>query len=156
MSRPARRRRGSGIGLVGLYAVFAAIALCANLGSQWLASAVLARVLSPSYAIVAALLVGTVIGVVVKYALDKRYIFRYQTTSVGHEARTFVVYALLSVATTIVFWAFELGSAAVFQTDVARYAGGAVGLVVGYTVKYVLDSKYTFVRVADGGVEGRA
>jgi putative flippase GtrA len=94
--------------------------------------------------VIVALVIGTLAGVLVKYSLDKRYIFRYRASSAVHEVRTFMVYALLSGVTTIIFWGFELGFGAVFQSAAARYLGGGIGLVIGYFVKYALDKKYTF------------
>ncbi len=126
--------------LTGLYAAFAALSIAVNLGSQWLVSTV-ARGAS---GVIVALIIGTLAGVLVKYSLDKRYIFRYRATSAVHEVRTFMVYALLSGVTTIIFWGFELGFGAVFHSAAARYLGGGIGLVIGYFVKYALDKKYTF------------
>lgn len=137
-------RSASGIKLGGLYAVFAAIAIGVNLGAQWVTNAALPG----TYTVIVALLIGTLAGIAVKYALDKRYIFRYRTTSHVHELRTFTVYAFLSIFPTIIFWGFELGSEAVFRSPEARYLGGFAGLVIGYAVKYALDKRFTFIDAA--------
>lgn len=144
MSGPFPASAAARLRLAVLYGAFAAISIGVNLGVQWVTSALLAG----GYAIIVALLAGTLAGLIVKYALDKRYIFRCHTTSGIHELRTFIVYSLLSVATTVIFWGFELGFAAVFRTVAARYLGGALGLVIGYAVKFVLDRTYTFARAA--------
>ena len=126
--------------LTGLYAAFAALSIVVNLGSQWMVS----TAVRGAFGVIVALVIGTLAGVLVKYSLDKRYIFRYRASSAVHEVRTFMVYALLSGVTTIIFWGFELGFGAVFQSAAARYLGGGIGLVIGYFVKYALDKKYTF------------
>jgi hypothetical protein len=35
--------------------------------------------------------VGTLAGLVIKYVLDKRYIFRFQTQNVSHDSQTFLL-----------------------------------------------------------------
>ena len=140
MSAPSLKAAPSRARLTGLYAAFAALSIAVNLGSQWMIN-IVAR---GEVGVIVSLVIGTLAGVLVKYSLDKRYIFRYRTGSAVQEVRTFVVYALVSGVTTIIFWGFELGFGAAFQSAAARYLGGGIGLVIGYIVKYALDKKYTF------------
>lgn len=127
--------------LATLYVVFAAMSTVVNLGSQ----AVLLRLLSADYKVFIALVIGTGVGLLTKYLLDKRWIFQFQTTSKTHEARTFTIYTVFSLLTTLVFWGFELGALWVFKSETAQMIGGLVGLAIGYIWKYWLDKKYTFV-----------
>lgn len=124
-----------------LYVTFAVIAACANFGSQW----IVLEACTGFLRVWIALFVGTGVGLVVKYVLDKRWIFMFQTKSVKHEGKTFVIYTVFSVVTTLVFWVFELGALVIFGTQSAQFVGGAVGLSIGYLVKYQLDKRYTFV-----------
>ena len=52
---------------------------------------------------------GTGIGLVVKYALDKKYIFYYATRHIKEDVQKLILYGFMAVITTIIFWSFELG-----------------------------------------------
>ena len=123
------------------YGVFSVIATLINLASQELTI----KVYSGSYALYAALLVGTMAGLISKYCLDKKFIFAFFTRSQRHNLDTFVAYAVTGVLTTALFWGFELGSEFWFGGKSARYSGAAIGLTIGYVVKYQLDSRMVFV-----------
>ena len=126
--------------VAALYTVFAAIATVANIGAQDL----LVRVVQGRHAILLSVLFGTGVGLVVKYVLDKRYIFRFQTRSVAHDGQVFLLYALMGVVTTVIFWGFEFGFQALFGTREMRYLGGVLGLAIGYLAKYQLDKRFVF------------
>jgi hypothetical protein len=53
---------------------------------------------------------------------------------------------------TAVFWAVEISFDALFEFAAARYVGAAVGLTLGYSLKYELDRRFVFV--AKDGREG--
>jgi putative flippase GtrA len=122
------------------YGIFALIATVANIGTQDL----FIRLYHGPWHIALSMVLGTGVGLVVKYGLDKRYIFRFQTTSVAHDTRTFALYAFMGVITTAVFWGFEWGFHWAFETKEMRYLGGVIGLVIGYLSKYHLDKRYVF------------
>jgi len=122
------------------YTIFAGLATIANIGSQDLSL----RVYSGTYAILLSVFIGTGIGLVVKYLLDKRYIFAYETRDLAHDTRTFMVYTLMGLVTTVVFWGFEFGFQWLFHDKGMRYLGGVIGLAIGYWLKYELDKRYTF------------
>jgi len=122
------------------YTIFAVLATAANIGSQDLA----VRVYAGPYSILLSVFFGTGIGLVVKYLLDKRYIFAFQTRDLAHDTRTFLLYSLMGVVTTVVFWGFEFGFQWAFQDKGMRYLGGVIGLAIGYWVKYQLDKRYVF------------
>src|SRR5690606_13786405 len=126
------------------YTLFAVLATAANLGTQILAL----QVYSGAWALMVAIVAGTGVGLVIKYVLDKRYIFRYLTRSAAHEGKTFLLYTFTGVATTIIFWGFELGFDAVFGTASARYTGAVLGLAIGYVAKYQLDKRHVFREAA--------
>lgn len=122
------------------YFIFAIIATAANICTQDL----VVRAYSGNWHILASVIVGTGVGLVVKYVLDKKYIFRFRARSVSHDTRTFVLYTAMGLATTVIFWGFEFGFHHLFETREMRYLGGVMGLAIGYLVKYHLDKRYVF------------
>ena len=122
------------------YSIFAAAATGTNLFSQYL----LFKFFSGKYLIYAALIVGTLTGLIVKYLLDKKYIFRYKTIQVSEDLLKFFLYSIMGIFTTIIFWGFELGFHFIFKTENAKFIGAAIGLTIGYFVKYRLDRRYVF------------
>lgn len=127
-----------------LYAAFSAIATAANLGAQWL---VIALYHGP-YAVPISVLVGTATGLPIKYALEKRHVFEFETRSLSHDSRLFVLYTALGALTTLVFWGIEWAFHHAFGTDGMRYLGGAIGLTLGSVMKYHLDKRFVFVHRA--------
>lgn len=124
-----------------LYALFAALATSANLGTQALA----VWVYRDAYAIQISILAGTAVGLLIKYILDKRHIFGFQADSIRHDSKLFALYSAMGVFTTALFWGVEYTFHWLFGTDAMRYLGGAIGLALGYVIKYHLDKRYVFV-----------
>ena len=133
LSRPPR-----GVALVVAYASFAAVATLANLAAQ---TASLAVYRGP-HALWVAIAAGTLAGIVPKYALDKRWIFDDRSAGPSAHARRFTTYTLLSVATTVIFWATEI----IFSQLGGEWhlAGAVLGLALGYWAKFHLDRRFTF------------
>jgi putative flippase GtrA len=123
------------------YTAFAVLATLANLGAQRL-------VLGLGGALLLAMVVGTGLGLVVKYALDKRWIFDDRSSGLAAHSRRFSLYTLMGVATTLIFWGFEATFWHIGQTQMARETGAVLGLGVGYGVKYVLDRRFVFTAQA--------
>jgi putative flippase GtrA len=123
-----------------LYALLAAIATTANIGAQELAI----RAYHGRFGVAAAVVVGTAVGLGVKYLLDKRYIFGFQARDLQHDMWTFVLYTVMGIATTLLFWAFEFSFNRIFETKEMRYAGALIGLGLGYWAKYHLDKRFVF------------
>ncbi|CAK0762304.1 GtrA domain-containing protein [Gammaproteobacteria bacterium] len=122
------------------YSIFALIATAANIGSQDIAT----RCYTGSYAVTLSVVFGTVVGLLMKYVLDKKYIFKFQTKSVAHDTQVFALYTLMGILTTTIFWSFEFGFDLWFASKTARYLGGVVGLSIGYWMKYHLDKRFVF------------
>lgn len=122
------------------YAVFAMIATAANIGTQ----DVVVSMYSGTLQVLISIIAGTIVGLLVKYVLDKRYIFRFHVRNAVHDGRTFLLYSLMGVFTTFIFWGFEFGFDYLFKTKELRYLGGVIGLTVGYTAKYHLDKHFVF------------
>lgn len=127
------------MGIAALYIIFAAIATAANLISQEAVS----QAYVGSYSLYLSILCGTLVGLVVKYVLDKKYIFKFEAK--GKDGRAFALYSLMGVVTTLIFWGTELLFEVLFGTKTMRYTGAVIGLAIGYIVKYRLDKKYVFV-----------
>ena len=121
------------------YVLFAVIAGICNLATQEATIQLL-----PSATIVPSVLAGTAIGFIVKYVLDKRYIFLDPRDSHVAEMRKVLIYGFFSVLTTMLFWAVELSAWHIFQTVEAKYAGAVIGLSLGNWIKYLLDKRYVF------------
>ena len=126
--------------LVLRYAVFAVIATVANLAAQRL---VLASVEGRAK-LTLAVLVGTAVGLVIKYLLDKRWIFFDTSKGAAMHSKKFSLYTLMGVITTAIFWGAETSFWMIWQTDFMREVGAVSGLAVGYFIKYKLDRKYVF------------
>jgi putative flippase GtrA len=122
------------------YFIFALIATAANIGAQDL----FIRTYGGVFDILASVVVGTGVGLVVKYILDKRYIFRFRAHSVVHDSQTFALYSVMGLVTTVIFWGFEFVFHHIFETKEMRYLGGIIGLAIGYLTKYHLDKRYVF------------
>ncbi|MFK7864811.1 MAG: GtrA family protein [Pseudohongiellaceae bacterium] len=130
----------SAVKTVSLYSAFAAIATLVNLLTQEITSGLVRG----DFEVQLAILAGTATGLISKYYLDARYIFESKADSTNQSAIEFARYALTGVGTTLLFWGFELGFDAYFETKSARYIGAIIGLTLGYYVKYQLDNHFVF------------
>lgn len=128
--------------IVLLYALFATIATGANLASQ----AIITALYRGQYNIALSIVVGTIVGLPIKYLLDKKYIFGFRTANLVHDGKLFVVYGSTAVVTTAVFWGAEYLFQFLFGGDIMRLVGGAIGLVAGYLIKYRLDKRFVFIQ----------
>ena len=82
-------------------------------------------------------------------------IFKEKTSHIGHitiacfmkkdDAKNFVLYSLMGVFTTIIFWGTEIAFDALSQNPNSKYLGAIIGLSIGYIIKYFLDKKFVFI-----------
>ncbi len=128
--------------LVLRYSLFAVIATVVNLLTQEFSM----QLYSGRYALYLSIASGTLTGLYTKFILDKRYIFAFETQGLGDHGKHFLLYSFMGVFTTIIFWGTELTFHFVYETSAMRYLGGAIGLAVGYWIKYQLDKRFVFVR----------
>lgn len=91
-----------------------------------------------------AMLAGTLVGLIVKYILDKKYIFYHIPQDKADDVKKFAIYTAMGILTTVIFWGTELGFDALFKSENAKYLGAIIGLSIGYAIKYFLDKKYVF------------
>ena len=126
--------------LILRYAAFAVVATLANLATQ---RTVLHFGDSGGY-FAAAVGAGTLVGLVIKYLLDKRWIFRDTEGGLRNHGRKFTLYTVMGLVTTAIFWGTETAFWLIWRTDLMREAGAILGLSVGYVVKYRLDRRFVF------------
>lgn len=130
----------TGPGLALRYTLFAVIATLANLGMQRLVLTA-----GDSGAVfTAAIGAGTLVGLVVKYVLDKRWIFYDSSTGLRAHGRKFALYTAMGIVTTCIFWGSETAFWLIWGTDTMRELGAILGLMVGYVTKYILDRRFVF------------
>ncbi|KHQ54560.1 GtrA family protein [Mameliella alba] len=122
------------------YAGFAVLATLANLATQRLV--LLAGDGGTAFAL--AVGAGTLVGLVVKYLLDKRWIFYDDATGLRAHGRKFTLYTVMGIVTTAVFWGTETAFWIFWKTDVMRELGAVLGLTIGYVIKYNLDRRFVF------------
>lgn len=127
--------------LVVKYSLFAVISTLLNLLFQFLSF----QLYSGFASLYIAMFIGTLVGLFVKYLLDKHYIFHHMALNKRDDARKFAIYSFMGIFTTIIFWGTEIAFDALFETPYAKYVGAVTGLTVGYVIKYFLDKKYVFV-----------
>jgi len=123
------------------YTTFAIFATAINLAFQYLSM----QVCSGVFELYIAILVGTIVGLVTKYILDKKWIFYHIPRDKKDDAKKFIRYSFMGVLTTCIFWGTELAFAHFFTYPFAMYVGAIVGLSIGYVIKYYLDKKYVFI-----------
>lgn len=124
------------------YIIFAIIATAGNLLSQRLVF----QLLNHRYELYIGILIGTLVGLVIKYVLDKKYIFAFVTADLKDDLHKFTLYSIMGVITTLIFWGAEVSFDWIFKTESARYVGAIIGLSIGYYTKYRLDKRFVFNR----------
>jgi len=123
-----------------LYTLFASITVVINIICQ----IIFINFYMGIFSIHLSVLFGTVAGMPVKYFLEKRYIFCFETKRLSHDAKLFSLYTIMGLFTTGIFWCTEYFFHEVFSTDNMRYVGGVIGLIVGNYLKHQLDKRYVF------------
>lgn len=125
------------------YIIFAVIATIFNILTQ----DILSYLYNGRFDVFISIFIGTAIGLVIKFILDKRYIFKYHNSKLKKNSQVFVLYTVMGIITTAVFWGFEFGFHYLFATKEMRYLGAIIGLMIGYVCKYYLDKRYVFTQV---------
>lgn len=123
------------------YALFALVSTMINLLFQYVSFTVYNGFL----ALYIAMFFGTLSGLLAKYILDKQYIFYHIPKDKQDDAKKFILYSFMGIFTTMIFWGTEIIFEMFLEAENARYLGAAIGLGIGYIIKYHLDKKYVFV-----------
>ena len=126
--------------LIVKYFSFILIATIVNLLTQLL----IFQLFEGWFVLYAALALATLTGLITKYFLDKKWIFNYKATSKSDNLNKFGLYSLMGIFTTAIFWGSEMFFFHILAFDGSQYVGGALGLAIGYLVKYFLDKKFVF------------
>ena len=126
--------------LVLKYSFFALIATIINLFTQFISLAIY----SQNFSLYIAMFFGTLTGLIAKYILDKKYIFYYVVKDKKEDSQKFILYSIMGVFTTLIFWGFEIGFDYIFDSEIAKYIGAIIGLSIGYITKYFRDKKFVF------------
>lgn len=122
------------------YTLFSALSIIVNLGSQ----AIIFLLSSQWYNFYIALIVGTGSGLVLKYMLDKKYIFYHIPRSKSDDIKKFTLYTMMGGITTFIFWVVEYLFFKFVPMEFSQYIGGGIGLIIGYYIKYKLDKRFVF------------
>ena len=122
------------------YFLFAIASTIVNLLFQYLSFLVYEGFLD----LYVAMFIGTLAGLILKYILDKKYIFFHTPKSKKDDGKKFFLYSVMGVFTTFIFWGFEIGFDYMYESENAKYVGAVLGLSIGYVVKYFLDKKFVF------------
>lgn len=122
------------------YTLFAGISTLINLLFQFLSF----QFYKGFGAFYAALIIGTLSGLLTKYILDKKWIFYHTPKNKQDDAKKFILYSFMGVFTTLVFWGTEMTFYYLIPNPGAKYMGAFLGLAAGYVIKYFLDKKYVF------------
>lgn len=128
------------INLIAKYILFALIATILNLFTQY----IFLKMYYGVGSLYLAMFLGTLIGLVIKYILDKNYIFKYRINNKKEELKKILLYSFLGIFTTLIFWSFEIAFDKIFEYDLAKYVGGLLGLALGYYLKFTLDKNIVF------------
>ncbi|MEM6973142.1 MAG: GtrA family protein [Pseudomonadota bacterium] len=132
--------------LVLRYGLFAVIATVANLAAQRLVLSLGPDGSEGAMLFAGAVGAGTLVGLVIKYLLDKRWIFFDEATGVRAHGQKFSLYTAMGVVTTLIFWGVETVFWLVWQTHLMREIGAVIGLSIGYVIKYQLDRRFVFTQ----------
>ena len=121
------------------YILFAVLATLVNLGTQEMTIRI-----APVAPLTSSIIMGTAAGFILKYVLDKKWVFDDDYGGHRQEFQKIALYGVFSVLTTLVFWGSEVAFWMIWQTDLAKYTGAVLGLAIGYAAKFILDRTYVF------------
>ena len=140
-----------------IYVLFAFISTGINLGTQFLVSFAVDKSGYGVFMIsikenitvklVCAMAIATIVSFLFKFIVDKFFIFNDRDNKIRENIRQIIFYGSFAVITTLVFWFFELSFKFVLVFPYSEYIGGFIGLAVGYSLKFILDSRFVFNRV---------
>ena len=123
-----------------LYIFFALISTFANLITQRF----ILSINNSNLFFLTAVILGTFIGLLIKFFLDKKWIFNDISYGLENQTRKFSLYASMGLLTTIIFWSTETIFWFIWQTEKMREIGAILGLTIGYILKYKLDKNFVF------------
>jgi putative flippase GtrA len=139
-----------------LYVFFAFVSMAINIGTQIFVSLVVdlsktnffQYVLTGNITVklIVSMAIATIVAFIFKFIVDKIFIFKNINKKMKENLRQIFFYGLFAVITTLIFWGFELCFKYVFVFSYSEYLGGFVGLCIGYSLKFILDSRFVFAQ----------
>ena len=123
-----------------LLLIFSVLAIVANLLTQRL----ILLINKSNLFLLIAIFLGTLVGLLIKFYLDKRWIFFDKSFGIISQARTFSLYSTMGIFTTIFFWITETIFWLIWKNHNMRELGALIGLSIGYIIKYNLDKSFVF------------
>ncbi len=124
------------------YTIFAIIATLSNLFVQFISL----HIYSDYGHLIVAMFWGTLVGLFIKYYLDKHYIFYHVHASHKENGKTFFLYAFLGAFTASLSWTIEYSFDLFWDVNIAKYVGATIGQIIGYSTKYQLDKRFVFLK----------
>lgn len=91
-----------------------------------------------------AIFFGTLFGLLIKFFLDKRYIFFDSKKGIIKVSRKFGLYTLMGTIPTLIFWGTESFFWIIWRQENMRELGAILGLTLGHSLKYRLDKRFVF------------
>lgn len=88
--------------------------------------------------------VGLFSGFVLKYLLDKKFVFNDGYENRKTETKKAGMYALMSLLCTVISIGITAFVKYTFGPERAKDIGWFLGLLIGYTLKFYLDKRYVF------------
>ena len=128
------------INKIFLYTFFAIIATFSNLITQRF---IISFSQSNLFFLIA-IFCGTLVGLFIKFFLDKKWIFFDKTSGLILQSRKFSKYSLMGILPTLIFWSTETIFWFLWNTENMREIGASIGLAIGYIIKYKLDNRFVF------------
>ncbi len=125
------------------YSIVTIFSILLNIGIQALSIEIYAG----HFSIEISMLMGVLVGLPLKFFLEKRLIFFFNSKSLVHDMKVFVLYVVMGVVTTLIFIFVEYVFHVLFMTGFMRYVGAGVGLAIGSLVKYHLDKYFVFKKI---------
>ena len=81
---------------------------------------------------------------IIKFFLDKSYIFFDKKKDFLYLGEKFRLYTIMGIFSTVVFWGTESIFWIIWRKEIMRELGAILGLTIGYILKYRLDKRYVF------------
>ena len=123
-----------------LYSLFAIISTIINLISQRL----ILLISTNNLFFLLAIFIGTLNGLILKFYLDKKWIFSNTVKNTKRNIFQFSLYSLMGIITTLIFWGTETIFWLIWQNENMRELGAVLGLSLGYSIKYNLYKRFVF------------
>jgi hypothetical protein len=121
------------------YVAFAIVSGLTNIAAQEVF--VQAIPLAP---VMASILSGTILGFMVRYLVEKRWVRLDEHRGHVAEARKIGLYGIFGAATTALFWVTELCFCYFLHTAEAKYIGAAIGRFLGNWIGCHRSNRYVF------------